>query len=202
MNRACIPRTQLLALAITGFAATARMLPAQIRSPMSPTGIAPVSLSRSAASAAPGESFAMTLSSSVQSTPRTISDSTAGASQPYTGSVILTPTWDLNNNRQISIYAYVSQPFTSASGTLASSVLEASAIGGTGSANGAWSAFSSVVDGHISAVTLTAVTAHGAGKTVNDASERLTVSFRLNTTNTSVVPGLYTGVVTFGAYVQ
>jgi len=46
MNRACIPRTQLLALAITGFAATARLLPAQIRSPMSPTGIAPVSLSR------------------------------------------------------------------------------------------------------------------------------------------------------------
>ena len=85
---------------------------------------------------------------------------------------------------------------------LASSVLEASAIGGTGSANGAWIAFSSVVDGHISAVTLTAVTAHGTGKTVNDASERLTVTFRLNTTNTSVVPGLYTGVVTFGAYVQ
>jgi hypothetical protein len=202
MNRAHIPRTQLLVLAITGLAGTARLLPAQIRSPMSPTGIAPVSLARSAASAAPGESFAMALSSSVQSTPRAISDSTPGASQPYTGSVMLTPTWDLNNNRQISIYAYVSQPFTSASGTLASSVLEASAIGGSGSANGAWNPFSSVVDGHIAGVTLTDLMVHGAGKTVNDASERLTVTFRLNTTNTAVVPGIYTGVVTFGAHVQ
>jgi len=192
---------RLFSLAVVASATIARVLSAQI--PMGMHGIAPLPVSRSlsAAAAAP-ESFAMTLSSSVQTGPRTIQDSTAGAAQPYAGSVVLTPTWSLNNKRQVTLYAYVSQPFTSAGSTFASSVLEASATGGTGSATGAWTPFSGLVDGHLSAVTLTSVTAQGSTKDVNDASERLTVTFRLNTTNTYITAGLYTGVVTFGAYVQ
>ena len=161
----------------------------------------PTAISRAVA-AAPGETFSLFLSTTVQTGPLTIRDSTAGAGQTYSGAVVLTPTWDLNNNRVVTLYAYVSQPFTSSTTTLASSALEASAIGGTGSANGIWTAFGATVDGHGSAVTLSQVLARGTTKTITDASERLTVGLRLNTTNRYVEPGLYTGIVTFGAYVQ
>ena len=69
--------------------------------------------------AAKGESFALTLSSTVQASALTIADSTAGASQAFSGSVVLTPDWDLTNNRVVTVYAYVSTPFTSASSSLA-----------------------------------------------------------------------------------
>lgn len=170
---------------------------AQIPGSFSPTPTASITLQ-----AQKNESFAMTLSSTVQAGPLTIADSTAGASQQFTGSLVLTPTWDLANNRQVEIYGYVSSAFTTGSASLASSLLEASATGGTGSANGSWSAFSATVDGHASAVSLTSLTVSGASKKVTGTSERLTVGFRLNTTNTYVDPGLYTGVVTFAARVQ
>ena len=170
---------------------------AQIPGSFSPTPTASITLQ-----AQKNESFAMTLSSTVQAGPLTIADSTAGASQQFTGSLVLTPTWDLANNRQVEIYSYVSSAFTTGSVSLASSLLEASATGGTGSANGSWNAFSATVDGHASAVSLTSLTVSGASKKVTDTSERLTVGFRLNTTNTYVDPGLYTGVVTFAARVQ
>jgi hypothetical protein len=152
--------------------------------------------------AAKGESFAMTLSSTVQASALAIADSTAGASQAFSGSVVLTPDWDLTNNRVVTVYAYVSTPFTSASSSLASSLLEASATGGSGSANGSWNAFASTVDGYANAVTLTQVTATGANKKASGATERLTVGLRLNTTNTYVEPGNYSAVVTFAARVQ
>lgn len=170
---------------------------AQIPGSFSPTPTASITLQ-----AQKNESFAMTLSSTVQAGPLTIADSTAGASQQFTGSLVLTPTWDLANNRQVEIYGYVSSAFTTGSVSLASSLLEASATGGTGSANGSWNAFSATVDGHASAVSLTSLTVSGASKKVTGTSERLTVGFRLNTTNTYVDPGLYTGVVTFAARVQ
>lgn len=170
---------------------------AQIPGSFSPTPTASITLQ-----AQKNESFAMTLSSTVQAGPLTIADSTAGASQQFTGSLVLTPTWDLANNRQVEIYSYVSSAFTTGSVSLASSLLEASATGGTGSANGSWNAFSATVDGHASAVSLTSLTVSGASKKVTGTSERLTVGFRLNTTNTYVDPGLYTGVVTFAARVQ
>jgi hypothetical protein len=170
---------------------------AQIPGSFSPTPTASITLQ-----AQKNESFAMTLSSTVQAGPLTIADSTAGASQPFSGSLVLTPTWDLANNRQVEIYGYVSSAFTTGSVSLASSLLEASATGGTGSANGSWNPFSATVDGHASAVSLTSLTVSGASKKVTGTSERLTVGFRLNTTNTYVDPGLYTGVVTFAARVQ
>src|SRR6185503_905400 len=110
---------------------------AQIPGSFSPTPTASITLQ-----AQKNESFAMTLSSTVQAGPLTIADSTAGASQQFTGSLVLTPTWDLANNRQVEIYSYVSSAFTTGSVSLASSLLEASATGGTGSANGSWNAFS------------------------------------------------------------
>ena len=187
--------------AATMLCAGARLLPAQFPVPPRSASIMPTAISRAVA-AAPGETFSLFLSSTVQTGPLTIRDSTAGAAQAYAGSVVLTPTWDLNNNRVVTIYAYVSQPFMSSSSTLVSSALEASAIGGTGSANGIWTAFGATVDGHSSAMTLSQVLARGTTKTITDASERLTVGLRLNTTNRYVEPGLYTGIVTFGAFVQ
>lgn len=178
-----------------------RTLVAQFVVPPRSASVMPTAISRALA-AAPGETFSLLLSSTVQSGALAIRDSTPGATQTYSGSVVLTPTWDLNNNRVVTIYAYVSQPFTSSTSTLASSALEASALGGTGSANGAWTAFASTVDGHGTAVTLSQVLARGTTKTITDASERLTVSMRLNTTNLYLQPGLYTGVVTFGAMIQ
>jgi hypothetical protein len=86
--------------------------------------------------------------------------------------------------------------------SFASSLLEASANGGSGSANGSWNPFSSTVDGHANAVSLSSVTATGANKKVTGNGEQLTVAFRLNTTNTYIEPGTYTGVVTFAAHVQ
>jgi hypothetical protein len=190
----------LIAFAIGGFA---RALPAQFPAPIAPTSIGAMPVSRSVGAAqAPGESFAMTLSNTVQGTALTIRDSTPGASQVYSGSVSLTPTWDLNNNRVVTIYAYVSQPFTTGSASFASSLLEASATGGTGSANGVWTSFASTVDGHSSAVTLTDVIARGSNKRVIDASERIIVGLRINTTGTYIEAGRYTAVVTFGAFIQ
>ena len=190
-------RTRSLALAALTLVATATLAQAQIPGSFAPTPSANITLL-----AQKSEAFAMTLSSSVQATALAIADSTAGASQQFTGSVILTPTWDLANNRQVTVYAYVSSAFTTGVVSLASSLLEASATGGTGSANGSWNAFSSTVDGHASAVSLTSLTATGAKKKVTGNGEQVTVGFRLNTTNTYVEPGLYTGVVTFAAHVQ
>lgn len=169
----------------------------QIPGSFSPTPSASITLQ-----AQKSEAFAMTLSSTVQSSALAIADSTGGASQQFTGSVVLTPTWDLANNRQVQLYSYVSSVFSTGSTTLASSLLEASATGGTGSANGSWNAFSSTVDGHAEAVALTSLTVSGSSKKVTGTSERLTVGFRLNTTNTYVEPGTYTGIVTFAARVQ
>jgi len=138
----------------------------------------------------------------VQATPLAINDSTGGAGQTYTGTVLLTPTWDLANNRTVNLYAYVSTTFSTGAVTFADALLEASATGGTGSANGSWNAMSGTVDGHASATSLTQVTATGANKKVTNTSERVTVSFRINSTNTYIEPGLYTGVVTFAARVQ
>jgi hypothetical protein len=185
-------------LAVLTLAALPRVLSAQF-----PQSIAPVPVARSVMPAAPGETFAISLSSTVQNTPLTIQDNAPGASQVYSGAVVLTPTWDLNNNRQVTIYAYISQQFINASSaTLPNSVVEASATGGSGSANGAWTPFASTVDGHPSGVTLTSVLARGSNKTVSDAREAITVSLRLNTTGVYFEPGRYTGVVTFGAHVQ
>lgn len=186
--------------------ATASVIATEAAAQFPPTvgspSIAPTAVSGVLAARAPGESFSLFLSSTVQGTPLTLRDSTAGATQTYTGSVTLTPTWDLQNNRQITIYAYLSQPFINGAMTLASTTLEASATGGSGSANGIWTAFGSTVDGHGSAVTLTQLTVFGSTKKVDDASERLTVGLRMNTSNVYVQPGLYTGIVTFGARIQ
>jgi hypothetical protein len=191
MNRT----TRVTAFVAVALAAAARVLPAQFTVPPQSASIMPTAISRAVA-AAPGETFSMFLSSTVQAGAMSVRDSTGGATQTYAGSVVLTPTWDLNNNRVVTVYAYVSQPFTSSSATISSSALEASAIGGTGSANGIWTAFAATVDGHSSGVTLTQVLARGPTKKITDASERLTVGLRLNTTNRYVEPGLYTGVVT------
>lgn len=190
-------RIRSYSLAALLLVAASSVVEAQIPGSFSPTPTASITLQ-----AQKNESFAMTLSSTVQAGPLTIADSTAGASQQFSGSLVLTPTWDLANNRQVEIYGYVSSAFTTGSVSLASSLLEASATGGTGSANGSWNAFSATVDGHASAVSLTSLTVSGASKKVTGTSERLTVGFRLNTTNTYVDPGLYTGVVTFAARVQ
>ena len=194
-------RPILLLCALTALLAPVRTTQAQFVVPPRSASVMPTAITRALA-AAPGETFSLLLSSTVQSGPLAIRDSTPGTTQTYSGSVVLTPTWDLNNNRVVTIYAYVSQPFTSGTGTLASSALEASALGGTGSANGAWTAFAATVDGHGTAVTLSQILARGTTKTITDASERLTVSMRLNTTNLYLQPGLYTGIVTFGAMVQ
>lgn len=162
-----------------------------------------IPVARSAAAAAfPGETFSMTLSSTVQSAPLTIHDSTAGGSQVYTGTVILTPTWLFFINRTVTIYSYVSSAFTTGSATMASTILQAAATGGTGSANGSWNAFGATVNGHASAVTLSTVNANGARRIQNGTTQQLTVSLRMNTTNTFVEAGKYTGVITFGARVQ
>ena len=190
-------RTRSFLLSALALAATTTVAAAQIPGSFSATPTAAVTLQ-----AQKVESFSMTLSSTVQATPLAIADSTAGASQTYTGAVTLTPHWDLANNRVVTIYGYVSQQFTTGSVTFPNSVLEASATGGTGSANGSWNAFASTVDGHTSAVTLTAVTATGANQKVTNASQALSVSLRLNTTNTYIQPGTYTGIVTFAAHVQ
>ena len=190
-------RVRSLSLAGLLLAATTTVVGAQIPGSFSPTPSASITLQ-----AQKSESFAMTLSSTVQSSPLAIADSTAGASQQFTGSLVLTPTWDLANNRQVQVYGYVSSAFTTGSVSFTSALLEASATGGTGSANGSWNPFSSTVDGHASAVSLTSLTVTGASRKVTGTSERLTVGFRLNTTNTYVEPGLYTGVVTFAAHVQ
>ena len=194
-------RTIPVVCALTALLAPVQSIQAQFVVPPQSASVMPTVISRALA-AAPGETFSLLLSSTVQSGPLAIRDSTPGTTQTYSGSVVLTPTWDLNNNRVVTIYAYVSQPFTSGTGTLASSALEASALGGTGSANGAWTAFAATVDGHGTAVTLSQVLARGTTKKITDASERLTVSMRLNTTNVYLQPGLYTGIVTFGAMVQ
>ena len=193
--------TRLTGLAVVALAAAARVLPAQYPVPPQSASMMPTAIARAVA-AAPGETFSLLLSSTVQTTALSIRDSTAGTAQTYAGSVVLTPTWDLNNNRVVTLYAFVSQPFTSSAATIASSALEASANGGSGSASGIWMAFATTVDGHGSAVTLTQVLARGTTKKITDASERLTVGLRLNTTNRTVEPGLYTGIVTFGAFVQ
>ena len=190
-------RIRTLSFAGLLLAAATTVVEAQIPGSFAPTPSASITLQ-----AQKSESFAMTLSSTVQSSALAIADSTAGASQQFTGSVVLTPTWDLANNRQVQLYAYVSSAFTTGSVSLASALLEASATGGSGSASGAWSAFSSTVDGHASAVSLTSLTVSGATKKVTNTSERVTVGFRLNTTNTYVDPGTYTGIVTFAAHVQ
>lgn len=148
------------------------------------------------------ESFSMTVSSTVQATPLTIADSTAGASQTYTGNVTLTPTWDLASGRVVTIYGYVSSQFSTGTVTFANSLLEASATGGTGTANGSWNAFGSTVNSTPSAVQLTQVTASGANLKVTGAGQALTVGLRLNTTATHIQPGTYTGVVTFAALIQ
>jgi hypothetical protein len=194
-------RTIPVVCGLMALLAPMRPLEAQFVVPPQSASVMPTAISRALA-AAPGETFSLLLSSTVQSGALAIQDSTPGATQTYSGSVVLTPTWDLNNNRVVTIYAYVSQPFTSSTSTLASSALEASALGGTGSANGVWTAFASTVDGHGTAVTLSQVLARGPTKKIIDASERLTVSMRLNTTNLYLQPGLYTGIVTFGAMVQ
>jgi hypothetical protein len=175
----------------------ATIVEAQIPGSFAPTPSASITLQ-----AQKSESFAMTLASTVQSSALAIADSTGGASQQFSGSVVLTPTWDLTNNRQVQIYAYVSSAFTTGTVSLASALLEASANGGSGSANGSWNAFSSTVDGHASAVSLTSLTVAGATKKVTNTSEQVSVGFRLNTTNTYVEPGTYTGIVTFAAHVQ
>jgi hypothetical protein len=190
-------RIRSLTLGTLFLVAATTVAQAQIPGSFSPTPSASITLQ-----AQKSESFAMTLASTVQSSALAIADSTAGASQAFTGSVVLTPTWDLANNRQVTIYAYVSSAFTTGSASLASSLLEASATGGSGSANGSWNAFSSTVDGHASGVSLTSLTATGASKKVTGTGERVTVGLRLNTTNTYVEPGLYTGIVTFAARVQ
>ena len=194
-------RTIPLACALTALLAPVRTIQAQFAVPPQSASVMPTALTRALA-AAPGETFSLLLSSTVQSGPLAVRDSTPGTTQTYSGSVVLTPMWDLNNNRVVTIYAYVSQPFTSSTGTIASSALEASALGGSGSANGAWTSFASTVDGHGTAVTLSQVLARGTTKQITDASERLTVSMRLNTTNLYLQPGFYTGIVTFGAMVQ
>lgn len=149
------------------------------------------------------ESFSMTVTSTVQATALAIADSTAGASQTYTGNVVLTPTWDLASGRSVTIYGYVSSPFTTPGAvTFASSLLEASATGGSGTANGSWNAFASTVNTQPNAVQLTKVTASGATQKVTNSSQALTVGLRLNTSNTYVQPGTYTGVVTFAAVIQ
>lgn len=190
-------RIRTLSLAAAALVMGASAVQAQIPGSFSPTPTATVTLQAQKA-----EAFAMTLSSTVQVGPLSINDSTAGAGQTYTGSVVLTPTWDLANNRQVTIYGYVSTQFSTGAVTFANGLLEASATGGTGSADGSWNPFSATVDGHASAVSLTSVTATGANKKVTGASESLTVGLRINTTNTYIEPGLYTGVVTFGARVQ
>ena len=190
-------RIRSLSLAGVLLVAAATAVEAQIPGSFAPTPSASITLQAQKA-----ESFAMTLSSTVQASALSIADSTGGASQQFTGSLVLTPTWDLANNRQVQIYGYVSSAFTTGSASLANSLLEASATGGTGSANGSWNPFSSTIDGHASAVSLTSLTASGASKKVTGVGERLTVGFRLNTTNTYVDPGLYSGVVTFAARVQ
>ena len=148
------------------------------------------------------ESFAMTVSSTVQATPLTIADSTAGASQVYTGNVTLTPTWDLASGRVVTIYGYVSSQFSTGTVTFANNLLEASATGGSGTANGSWNAFGSTVNSTPSAVQLTQVTASGANMKVTGAAQALTVGLRINTTATHIQPGTYTGVVTFAALIQ
>lgn len=190
-------RIRTLSLATLALVASTTAAAAQIPGSFSPTPSASITLL-----AQKNESFAMTLASTVQAGALAIADSTGGASQAFSGSVVLTPSWDLANNRQVTMYAYVSSAFSTGAVSLASSLLEASATGGTGSASGAWNAFSSTVDGHANAVALTDLTVTGARKKVSDVSERVTVGFRLNTTNTYVEPGLYTGVVTFAARVQ
>lgn len=190
-------RLRTLSLATLVLSASATLASAQIPGSFSPTPSSSITLM-----AQKNESFAMTLSSTVQTTALSIADSTAAASQGFTGSVVLTPSWDLANNRVVTMYAYVSSGFTSGTASIASSYLEASASGGTGSASGAWSAFSSTVDGHANAVSLSSLTATGTKKKVTDNSEAVTVGFRLSTANLYVEPGTYTGVVTFAARVQ
>lgn len=182
-------------------------------------GLALVSLSGVAAAQIPGsfsasptssvtlqaqkpESFSMTLASTVQATPLTIADSTGGAGQTYTGNVTLTPTWDLASGRTVTIYAYVSSQFTTGAVTFPNSVLEANATGGTGTVTSTFTSFNSTVDTHTSAVTLTSVSPSGANLKVTNSSQALTVGLRLNTTNTYIQPGTYTGIVTFAAHVQ
>jgi hypothetical protein len=152
--------------------------------------------------ALPGESFAMTLASTVQSSPLTIHDSTAPGSQTYAGSVVLTPTWVFVVNRTVQLYAYVSVQLSSGSSTIASSLLQASATGGSGTANGSWNPFSTTQDGHPDAVLLSTVIANGVRRVAVGTAQQLTVGLRLSTTNTLVEAGLYTGVVTFAARVQ
>lgn len=152
--------------------------------------------------ALPGESFAMTLASTIQSTPLAIHDSTAPASQTYTGSVVLTPTWVFVVNRIVLVYAYVSVQLTSGSSTIDPSLLQASATGGTGTADGSWNPFSTTQDGHPNAVLLSTVNANGVRRAAIGNAQQLTVGLRLSTTNTYLDAGLYTGVVTFAARVQ
>lgn len=144
----------------------------------------------------------MTLASTIQSTPLAIHDSTAPASQTYTGSVVLTPTWVFVVNRIVLVYAYVSVQLTSGSGTIDPSLLQASATGGTGTADGSWNPFSTTQDGHPNAVLLSTVNANGVRRAAIGNAQQLTVGLRLSTTNTYLDAGLYTGVVTFAARVQ
>lgn len=191
-------RTRSYLFAALALAAATTVAPAQIPGSFSATPTSSITLQ-----AQKPESFGMTMSSTVQTGPLTIADSTAGASQLYSGSVTLTPTWDLANSRTVQIYAYVQTQFATAGAvTFPNSVIEASASGGSGTANGSWNPFSSSVDGHASAVLLTSVSPAGATLKVTNSSQALTVNLRLNTTNTYIEPGLYTGVVTFAAHVQ
>ena len=190
-----------LGRAVAVVAALSSLAPAALRAQV-PSAIAPMPISRAVAMAqAPGESFGLSMSSTIQTSPVIIRDSTAGTAQTYSGSVVLTPTWDLSPSRFVTLYAYVTQPLTNGATTIPASVIEASALGGTGSATGAWSAFSATVDGHPFANTLTLVDVSGKTRVVS-TTEQITVRLRLNTTNLALVAGRYTGIITFGARVQ
>jgi len=121
------------------------------------------------------------------------------------GTITLQPEWDLGPTRFVTVYAYVSAQLTSGTNTIANSSLEADA-NTNGTATG-FVAFGSVNTAHgvtnSNAVILRDINVTGKTKvTSGQTAERTAVTLRLNTTGQHVMPGSYSGSVTFVAHVQ
>ena len=121
------------------------------------------------------------------------------------GTITLQPEWDLSPSRFVTIYAYVSAQLTSGTNTIANSSLEADA-NTNGTATG-YVAFGSVNTAHgvtnSNAVILRDINVTGKSKvTSSQTAERTAVTLRLNTTGQHIMPGSYSGSVTFVAHVQ
>lgn len=117
------------------------------------------------------------------------------------GSITLTPTWDLANNRQVDVVAWISTSFSDGAGnSLPNSYLEG-AVGA-----GAYAPFtgsSASFGATNNALLLQTTTATGADRKVTGTAKQFTLNLQMVVpAAATVVPGTYSAVLTMQAVAQ